>query len=100
MSVQRRLRARHQPLGATETGSVGFRTDTLRIGTPEILRSSRIGLLALSGLAASMMVLVVAAAGSNVLLPDSVRPIPSWLAGPFSGASIHIRSGCLVAVML
>jgi alpha-1,6-mannosyltransferase len=105
MSAQRRLGARHHAVGATETGSVGFGSDALRVGAPALLRSSKVGLLALTGLAASMAVLVVTAAGTNVLLPESIRPIPPTgtlhqLAGPFGAVGINLRSGGLVAVML
>jgi hypothetical protein len=76
-----------------------------------LLRSSKVGLIALAGLAASMLVLVVAAAGTNVLLPESLRPIPPTslgpqattlhqLAGPFGAVGLNLRSGGLVAVML
>lgn len=70
-----------------------------------LLRSSWVGMLALTGLATSMLVLVVTAAGTNVLLPESLRPIPAagtlhQLAGPFGGVSINLRSGGVVAAML
>lgn len=52
-----------------------------------------------------MAVLVVTAAGTNVLLPESIRPIPPsgavhQLAGPFGAVGINLRSGGLVVVML
>ena len=105
MSAQRRLGARREAVGVTETGSVGFGRDALRGGAPMLLRSSKVGVLALTGLAASMTVLVVTAAGTNVLLPESIRPIPTTgplhqLAGPFGGVGVDLRSGGLVAVML
>lgn len=70
-----------------------------------LLRSSKLGLVALAGLAASMLVLVISAASTNVLLPESVRPIPPTgpvhtLAGPFGALDLNLRSGGLVAVML
>ncbi len=69
------------------------------------LRSSKLGILALTGVAGSMLVLVVTAASTNVLLPESIRPIPPTglahqLAGPFGGLDLNLRSGGLVAVML
>lgn len=105
MSAQRRLGARRQPLGATQGTIVGFSTEALRYRAPMLLRSSWVGVLALTGLAGSMLVLVVGAASTNVLLPESIRPIPPTgtehqLAGPFSGVGLNLRSGGLVAVML
>src|SRR5438309_2270673 len=105
MSAPRQLRTSRQPLGVTESGSVGFTTDALRLRAPMLLRSSKVGLVALTGLAACMTVLVVAAPGSSLLLPESIRAIPPTgtvhqLAGPFVGAALNIRSGGLVAAML
>lgn len=103
MSAQRRFGGRRQPLSVTESGSVGLAADAYR--WPTLLRSSRVGVLALAGLTIAMLVLVVAGGSTNVLLPDSVRAIPPTgpvhqLAGPFVGVGLNLRSGGLVAVML
>ncbi len=86
-----------QPLGATDSGTVGISADALRVGTRADVRSSRLGLLALTGVAVTTLVVTVAAAGTPLLLPQSVSSVPSWLAGPFSALSFNIRSGGVIA---
>src|SRR5437588_8151862 len=75
-------------------------TDGLRVSAPAAVRSSRAGLLALSGLALTTLLLTIAAAHTNLLLPETVHVVPSWLAGPFGGASINIHSGGLIAAIV
>ncbi|MFL5821934.1 MAG: polyprenol phosphomannose-dependent alpha 1,6 mannosyltransferase MptB [Solirubrobacteraceae bacterium] len=93
MSAQR-------PLGATEQGSVGFTADALRLRTPAIVRSSRAGLLALTGITGCVLLLCVAAAHTQVLLPETLHFPSGALAGALSGASIDIRSGGQISTML
>jgi hypothetical protein len=88
-----------QPLGATDSGTVGLPADALRVRAATQIRSSRAGLFALTGVAASTLLLTVAAAGTPLLLPQSVAALPTWLAGPFGGASFNLRSGGLIAAM-
>ncbi len=92
------------PLGATETGSltvpvgttpsrarVTSRAAGVRIGLPAL--RTRAGVLGLCGLLATTLLAAVAAAHTNQLLPESVRPVPSWLAGPFGSTGFGLDSG-------
>jgi hypothetical protein len=86
------------PLGATPRGGAhGLRTAVLRA------RSSRhrahAGTVGLSGLLVSGALLSLAAAGTDPLLPESVRPIPNWLAGPFGTTGLGIGHGGLIATL-
>jgi hypothetical protein len=87
-----------QPLGVTETGTVGI-TGALGVPARTAVRSSRVGLLALGGLAATTLLVTVAAAGTPLLLPQSVSAVPTWLAGPFGDASFNIHSGGVIAAI-
>lgn len=84
----------HGPLGATGGGAA--------VELPAVrarIRSSRVGLVGLSGLLVCGVVISVSAAGTDLLLPESVRPVPSWLAGPFGSAGIDLGAGGLSAVL-
>jgi Glycosyltransferase family 87 len=87
----------HGPLGATQGGAFELRTTAL----DRTARSSdaRIALLALSGLLAAGLLISLAAAHTDLLLPESVRPIPHWLAGPFGSASLDIGAVGTTAVL-
>src|SRR5947209_10996706 len=87
----------HGPLGATDTGAVDLRTRA--IGARKSWVDTRTGLLALAGLLLTTLLIAVAAAGTDTLLPQSVRPIPTWLAGPFAGAGIGLGTAGLIAVL-
>ena len=98
MSAQR-------PLGATEQGGVGLTADALGFRTRAVLDSRRLGVVALTGVLASAVVMTVAAAGTSLLLPETASypqsvPGGQGLAGPFGNASMNIRSGGLIAAML
>jgi alpha-1,6-mannosyltransferase len=60
---------------------------------------SRLGLVALSGVVVCGLVISLAAAGTDNLLPESVRPIPSWLAGPFGSTGLNIGGVGLMVVL-
>jgi hypothetical protein len=53
----------------------------------------------LAGLIASGSLIAVSAAGTGVLLPASVRPVPRWLAGAFGHNGIDLGLGGLIAVL-
>jgi alpha-1,6-mannosyltransferase len=89
MSVQ-------SPLGATESGAIEL--------TPHAVprarsRGDRLGLLGIAGLILTTLLVALGAAGTNTLLPESVRPIPGWLAGPFGGTGIDLGDYGLIAVL-
>jgi hypothetical protein len=89
------------PLGATpQSGAFELRGARLR----ERIASSRSrsGLLALGGLLVCGVVVSVAAAGTTSFLPESVRPVPKSLAGPFgsTGIDIHVVGALLVLALM
>jgi Glycosyltransferase family 87 len=86
------------PLGAIpDTGSFELRTRALdsRRSVPR----ARAGQLGLLGLLASALVITVAAPQTDALLPESVRPIPSWLAGPFGGSGFGLGAAPLIGLL-
>jgi alpha-1,6-mannosyltransferase len=87
----------HGPLGATQGGA-------FELGTPALdssARSSRarLAMLGLSGLIGAGLLISISAAHTDPLLPESVRPVPSWLAGPFGSAGPNIGAVGLTAVL-
>ncbi len=90
------------PLGATpDSGGFELRPRELRRRDAEFAGGSlefwgQVGLVVLlvSGLVVSL-----AAANTDSLLPESVRPIPAWLAGPFGGSGLGLGVGPLIAVL-
>ena len=80
MSVQ-------SPLGATESGAIPI---TTRAATRARSLGDRLGLLGIAGLILTTLLVALAAGSTNMLLPESVRPIPAWLAGPFGGTGIDL----------
>jgi alpha-1,6-mannosyltransferase len=87
----------HGPLGATEAGAFELRDSRLNARS----RSSRtrVGMLGLSGLLGTGLVVSISAAGTDSLLPESVRPVPQWLAGPFGATGLGLSVGVLIGVM-
>lgn len=90
------------PLGATGQ-SAGFElpaVSTLSTGDASRLGSRR-ALLGIGGLLVSCFVVVVSAAGTDSLLPESIRPVPVSLAGAFAntGLDVHV-SGVIVLLSL
>jgi alpha-1,6-mannosyltransferase len=77
------------PLGATQTGAVELRRPALDL---PVTSRAPVGLLALAGLLVTTALVTVAAANTDSLLPESVRPMPRWLAGPFAntGLDLHV----------
>jgi Glycosyltransferase family 87 len=88
----------HGPLGVTEAGAFELRRDpglNARTGSSR----TRLGLLGLSGLLASGLAVSVTAAGTDSLLPESIRPVPQWLAGPFGATGLGLGVGALMGVL-
>ncbi len=76
------------PLGATpQQGS--YELESTRTARRFAIREP-VGTLALAGLLAGGLLIALSAAGTDALLPLSVRPIPTWLAGPLGGAGINL----------
>jgi hypothetical protein len=93
-----------EPLGATPQGGAFELTRTTlgrrgSLPTRESL-SSRRGWIALGGLLGTCLVVSLSAAQSNLLLPQSVRPLPGWLAGPFGSVGLGLGLAPLIAVFV
>jgi alpha-1,6-mannosyltransferase len=85
------------PLGATQGGAFELTTSPL---DARAISRSRLGLAGLAGLVVTALVVTLSAAGTDPLLPESVRPVPRWLAGPFgTGIDIHV-AGTILTLML
>jgi alpha-1,6-mannosyltransferase len=85
------------PLGATDTGALTLRTRTLRTRARSL--SNRAGFLGLGGLLVTTLLVCAGAAHTNVLLPESVRPLPGWLAGPFGSTGLSLGYGGVIATL-
>src|SRR5512142_2740839 len=97
----------HEPLGvAPQSGTIELESQTLGSRTAERTRlraaasRQRAGLLALSGLLVGGLLVSISASHTAQLLPETARPVPSWLAGPFGGAAIDLRSYGVIAVFV
>jgi hypothetical protein len=89
----------HGPLGATpQSGTFEFESSALRARTAAA--PQRLGLVALSGLVLTGLLISISATHTAQLLPESVRPIPRSLAGPFGGTGLDLRSYGLIAVLV
>jgi hypothetical protein len=85
------------PLGATpDTGALELRSSALGASAASRLRAGSLGIF---GLLACGLVVSLAAGHTDALLPESARPMPSWLGGPFSGAGIGLGVVPLIAVL-
>jgi alpha-1,6-mannosyltransferase len=88
----------HGPLGATpQSGAVELRAPAL--DSRRVPSSVRLAPLGIVGLLLSGLVISVSAAQTDSLVPETVRPVPSWLAGAFgtSGPNLHVVG--LIAVL-
>ncbi len=92
------------PLGATpQSGAFELRTRAALGERRRFARRSssrvRLGQLGLAGVLCTGFVVSVAAAATDNLLPETVRPIPAWLAGPFGSAGLNLGVGGLIGVL-
>jgi alpha-1,6-mannosyltransferase len=87
----------HGPLGATDTGALKLRARGERVRARSV---DRIGVAALAGLVVTTLLIALGAAHTNVLLPESVRPLPRWLAGPFGSAGLALGSGGAIVILV
>jgi hypothetical protein len=94
------------PLGATpQTGAFDLRSSTLDSSGASLRRGGaaarvRAGRLGLAGVLLAGLLVSIAAAHTDSLLPESVRPVPRWLAGPFGATDLNLHVGGLIAVMV
>jgi alpha-1,6-mannosyltransferase len=86
------------PLGATSPGGV-FELKSSFLDARRPLRSVRAGQLGLLLLLAGGVLIALSAAHTEPLLPESARPIPNALAGPFGGAGLNIGYGGTIVVL-
>ncbi len=88
------------PLGATQSGTFELSSGALDVDGAR--SRGRSGPFALGGLLISAALVTVSAANTDSLLPESVRPMPSWLAGPFAhtGIDLHVAGAVLVLVAM
>ena len=86
------------PLGvAPETGAFDLRGSALDSrGTSSRAWVGQAGLL---GLLLTGLLISVAAPHTDSLLPESVRPVPNWLAGPFGSAGFGLGVAPLLLVL-
>jgi alpha-1,6-mannosyltransferase len=94
------------PLGATpQSGAVELRSRALEpsgtaLGSRSAPLRTRLGQIGLGGVLLSATVISIAAANTDNLLPESTRPVPAWLAGPFGSASLNLHPGGLIAALI
>ena len=88
----------HGPLGATDTGAVHFRARTIETRRPAL--RDRAGAVGIAGLLVTTLLVALAAANTDLLLPESVRPVPGSLAGPFGSTGLDLGSGGLIVVLV
>jgi alpha-1,6-mannosyltransferase len=88
----------HGPLGVTDSGAIEIRTPAIRTRARSL--GDRAGVFAIAGLLLTTLLVAVGAAQTNALLPESVRPLPSWLAGPFGNTGIALGTGGMAAVLI
>jgi alpha-1,6-mannosyltransferase len=94
------------PLGATpQSGTFEIESSALRARTAaqrergRVASREQIGLAALGGIVVTGLVVSISAAHTTELLPETVRPVPKFLAGPFGGANIDLHWFGLVGVL-
>ncbi|HTX31697.1 MAG TPA: polyprenol phosphomannose-dependent alpha 1,6 mannosyltransferase MptB [Solirubrobacteraceae bacterium] len=85
------------PLGATDSGAVQIRAPRTRARARAL--GDRAGLIAIAGLLVTTTLIALGAARTNVLVPQSVRPLPTWLAGPFGNSGLSLGWGGAIAVL-
>jgi Glycosyltransferase family 87 len=94
----------HGPLGATpHSGAFELRAGGLDPRSTLGRRSSthtRLGQLGLVGMLVTGFLVAIGAANTDSLLPETVRPIPPTLAGPFGISGPNLRVGGLIAVLI
>lgn len=89
----------HEPLGATPQ-SGAFELTRPSPATRGRSVHARTGALGLVGLMLTGLVISLSAAGTESLLPESVRPVPGWLAGPFGSSGLDLGGPGLIAVLV
>ncbi len=86
------------PLGAIPQNA-GFELSPGAIDADGVSRSSLAARIGIAGLLLTGLLVAVAAASTQVLLPESIRPVPASLGGAFHSAGLNLHAGGAVAVL-
>jgi len=84
------------PVYAAEGGVASLAGRGLSLRVPAALRAQ----LALTGLLATTLAIVLAAAATPQLLPQTTRPAPSWLSDPLGATGLRLGAGPLIALLV
>ncbi len=88
------------PLGATpESGAFELNATALERRVASSRSRALFGQLGLLGVLLTGLTLTVTAAHTDAILPESVRPIPGWLAGPLGGDGLGLHVAPLLLVL-
>jgi alpha-1,6-mannosyltransferase len=106
MSVRSTLRSRgslgaRSPLGATPAnGAIELKGSSLDVGRALAGgRAATLGAVGLLVMLTAGLLIALSASQTDTLLPESVRPIPGWLAGPLAGGGTDIGYGGVIAAL-
>jgi hypothetical protein len=80
--------------------SSGYDVATVGADASDERSSTRRGLVALTGVLLSGSVIAVAAAHTSPLLPESIRPVPTALAGAFGKVGLNLHVGGAIAALI
>jgi alpha-1,6-mannosyltransferase len=85
------------PLGATpRSGAFELRSPST---AARIRARARLGYIGLGGMVATCLIMCVSAPATDNLLPESVRPLPKFLAGPFGLGGPRLGTGVLMFLL-
>ncbi len=87
------------PLGATPH-SAGFELSKRTLDARAAQSSTRKGLIGLLGLLLTGLLVSISAAQTDSLVPETIRPVPASLAGPFGTAVPDLHTGGAIAVLV
>jgi hypothetical protein len=86
------------PLGATpQTGAFELRSPARARAS---VARTRLGMVGLAGVVLCGLLLCLSAAQTDSLLPESVRPVPAWLAGPFGTSGLRLGVVALLITLM
>lgn len=88
------------PLGATSQTAGLELAGAPSLDARATAANSRRALLALAGLLGSGLLIAVSTANTQVLLPQTIRPVPATLAGAFAKAGLNLHSGGVIAALV
>ena len=88
------------PLGATPNSASVELGRSAALGRGETFGASRRGPIGLAGLLICGALISLAAANTTPLLPESIRPVPTALAGAFSSLGLNLHAGGTMAILV